>query len=293
MKCIAVYARPVKDNHPDYVKTLSTKLNKAGVELMIHETYYQFLREHYQFNLELPTCKEYTCIKGKVDAIISLGGDGTILETLDLVRESGIPVLGVNTGRLGFLASVYKEDFSAAIDKLLGGQYQLDQRNLLELVQPESVFNRLPFAVNELTLIKKDSSAMISIDTFINDEYLNTYWADGLIVSSPTGSTAYSLSCGGPILVPDSHTWVITPIAPHNLNVRPVVLPDHHTIKLKVKGRNYKCLLSLDSRSAILENETEIIIRKAPFTFNLINIDGQSFFNTLRNKLLWGLDKRN
>lgn len=293
MKCIAVYARPVKDNHPDYVKTLSTKLNKAGVELMIHETYYQFLKENYQFNLELKTCKEYNCINGKVDAIISLGGDGTILETLDLVRDSGIPVLGVNTGRLGFLASVYKEDFSAAIDKLLGGQFKLDKRNILELVKPESVFNRLPFAVNELTLIKKDSSAMISIDTFVNDEYLNTYWADGLIVSTPTGSTAYSLSCGGPILVPDSHTWVITPIAPHNLNVRPVVLSDHHTIKLQVKGRNHKCLLSLDSRSAILEIETEIIIRKAPFTFNLINIDGQTFFNTLRNKLMWGLDKRN
>lgn len=290
---IALYARCVKDNHPDYVKTLSTKLNKENVQLIIHDSYYAFLKKEFQFNLEIPTYNSYKCIKGKVDYIISLGGDGTILETLDLVRDSGIPVLGVNTGRLGFLASVYKEDFSLAIDHLLANKFKLDKRSLIELDTPSALFGDLKWAVNELTILKKDSSSMISIDTSINGSFLNSYWADGLIVSTPTGSTAYSLSCGGPIMVPDAENFVITPIAPHNLNVRPIIISSNSEVSLTVHGRSPEYLLSLDSRQATIDNTFEIKLKKANFTFNLVSLEMQDFFKTLRDKLMWGLDKRN
>lgn len=290
---IALYARCVKDNHPDYVKTLSTKLNKENVQLIIHDKYYAYLKKEFQFNLDIPTYNSYNCIKGKVDYIISLGGDGTILETLDLVRDSGIPVLGVNTGRLGFLASVYKEDFSLAIRGLLDNKFKLDKRSLIELETPSGLFGDLKWAVNELTILKKDSSAMISIDASINGSFLNSYWADGLIVSTPTGSTAYSLSCGGPIIVPDAENFVITPIAPHNLNVRPIIISSNSEVSLTVHGRSPEYLLSLDSRHATIANTFEIKLKKANFTFNLVSLEMQDFFKTLRDKLMWGLDKRN
>ncbi len=290
---IAVYARSVKDNHPDYIKTLSTKLNKENIQLIINESYYAFLKKEFNFNLEMATYRSHEDVKGKVNYIISLGGDGTILETLDLVRDSGIPVLGVNTGRLGFLASVYKEDFSMAIDYLLGNKFKLDKRTIIELVSHEGLFGDLKWAVNEITILKKDSSSMISIDTTINGAYLNSYWADGLIISTPTGSTAYSLSCGGPIIVPDAENFVITPIAPHNLNVRPIIISSNSDVRLKIHGRSPEYLMSLDSRSATIDAVQEVQIRKANFTFNLINLDSQHFFKTLRDKLMWGIDKRN
>lgn len=290
---IAVYARSVKDNHPDYIKTLSTKLNKANIQLVINESYYAFLKKEFNFNLEIATYRSHEDIKGKVNYIISLGGDGTILETLDLVRDSGIPVLGVNTGRLGFLASVYKEDFSMAIDYLLSNKFKLDKRTIIELVSHEGLFGDLKWAVNEITILKKDSSSMISIDTTINGAYLNSYWADGLIISTPTGSTAYSLSCGGPIMVPDAENFVITPIAPHNLNVRPIIISSNSDVRLKIHGRSSEYLMSLDSRSATIDAIQEVQIKKADFTFNLINLDSQHFFKTLRDKLMWGIDKRN
>ncbi|MDP2388010.1 MAG: NAD kinase [Bacteroidota bacterium] len=290
---IAVYARSVKDNHPDYIKTLSTKLNKANIKLIINESYYGFLKKEFNFNLEIATYCSHEDIKGKVNYIISLGGDGTILETLDLVRDSGIPVLGVNTGRLGFLASVYKEDFSMAIEYLLGNKFKLDKRTIIELVSHDGLFGDLKWAVNEITILKKDSSSMISIDTTINGAYLNSYWADGLIISTPTGSTAYSLSCGGPIMVPDAENFVITPIAPHNLNVRPIIISSNSDVRLKIHGRSPEYLMSLDSRSATIDAGNEVQIKKANFTFNLISLDSQHFFKTLRDKLMWGIDKRN
>jgi NAD+ kinase len=290
---IAVYARSVKDNHADYVKTLSTKLNKENIGLVIFEDYFRFLKEEFNFNLNIKTFKDFNCISGKVDFMISLGGDGTILETLAFVRDSGIPVLGVNTGRLGFLASVYKEDFGNAIDCLINGKFKLDKRSIIELVTDEKLFSDLNYAVNEVTVMKKDSSTMITIDTYVNGEYLNSYWADGLIVSTATGSTAYSLSCGGPIMVPDSDNYVITPIAPHNLNVRPIVLSDKNEITLLIKGRSPEYLVSLDSRTATIDASISLKIRKANFSFNLVMLEGQHFFKTLRNKLMWGIDKRN
>jgi len=290
---IALYARPVKDNHADYVKTLSTRLNKENIHLTIHSTYYAYLKKEFGFNLEAQTFTSHEDLeKQKPDYLISLGGDGTMLETVDLVRETGIPVLGVNTGRLGFLASVYKEDFTAAIDKLINKKFILDPRALLQLQSPRNLFE-INVALNECTLVKKDSSSMMSIDVEINGVFLNSYWADGLIIATSTGSTAYSLSCGGPLLVPESDSFILTPIAPHNLNVRPVVIGSNSEILLKVRGRERQNIISLDSRMATLNTEEQVALKKAPYNFNLINLEGQHFFNTLRNKLMWGLDKRN
>lgn len=290
---IALYARPVADNHADYVKTLSTRLNREDLTLTIHSVYYSFLKKEFGFNLDIRTYTTHTdLIKQKPDYLISLGGDGTMLETLELVRDSGIPVLGVNTGRLGFLASVYKEDFSAAINKLINKNFTIDARALLELQAPAGLFE-LSVALNECTLVKKDSSSMMSIDVDVNGVFLNSYWADGLIIATPTGSTAYSLSCGGPLIVPDIESFILTPIAPHNLNVRPVVIGSSSVISLKVRGRDKQNIISLDSRMATLQTGEEVLLRKAKHNFNLINLEGQHFFNTLRNKLMWGLDKRN
>lgn len=290
---VALYARPVKDNVPDFVKTLSTSLTKEGISLVIHKAYFTYLKKEFGFTLDIPTFSSYTELKAiKPDYLISLGGDGTMLETLEYIRDTNVPVLGVNTGRLGFLASVYKEDYTSAIDKLIKKEYTIDARALLQLQKPSNLFE-LNVALNECTLVKKDSSTMLSIEVHIDGLFLNSYWADGLIISTPTGSTAYSLSCGGPLMEPNSASIILTPIAPHNLNVRPIVLNDNSEISLKIKGREKQYLLSLDSKQATIQMDEEVILRKADYHFNLINLNGQNFFSTLRNKLMWGLDKRN
>ena len=290
---VALYARPVKDNVPDYVKTLSTRLNKEGVQLIVHQGYFLHLKKEFGFNLDISTFSSHEELKKlNPDYLISLGGDGTMLETLEYIRDTGIPVLGVNTGRLGFLASVYKEDYTTAIDKLIQKKYTIDARALLELKRPNNLFE-MNVALNECTLVKKDSSSMLSIEVHIDGVFLNSYWADGLIIATPTGSTAYSLSCGGPLLEPSSESIILTPIAPHNLNVRPIVINDKAEISLKITGRDKQNLLSLDSKQATIQIDEEVILKKANYHFNLINLSGQSFYSTLRNKLMWGLDKRN
>ncbi|MBP7807945.1 MAG: NAD kinase [Bacteroidia bacterium] len=289
---IAVYARNTKDNHPLYIEKLAALLKKEKVNLIVYESYYQFLQKQYNFKTELETFSCSDSLKSKADYVICLGGDGTMLETLALVRKSGIPVLGVNTGRLGFLASVSKDDIEKAALLLVEEKFSLDKRELLEIVGGEKQFADVNYGLNEFTIHKKDSSAMIHIDTYVDDVFLNSYFADGLIVSTPTGSTAYSLSCGGPIMVPDSENFIITPIAPHNLNVRPIVISNNKTLSFKVSGRYDGFNISLDSRGSQINSSTEIKIKKADFRFNMISFEGQHFFETLRNKLLWGLDKR-
>lgn len=289
---IAVYARNTKDNHPLYIEKLATLLKKEKVNLIVYESYYQFLQKQYSFKTELETFSCSDSLKSKADYVICLGGDGTMLETLALVRKSGIPVLGVNTGRLGFLASVSKDDIEKATLLLVEEKFNLDKRELLEFVGGEKQFADVNYGLNEFTIHKKDSSAMIHIDTYVDDVFLNSYFADGLIVSTPTGSTAYSLSCGGPIMIPDSENFIITPIAPHNLNVRPIVISNNKTLSFKVSGRYDGFNISLDSRGSQINSSTEIKIKKADFRFNMITFEGQHFFETLRNKLLWGLDKR-
>ena len=288
---IAVYARNTKDNYPDYLENLLALSTNENFKVIVFKPYLDFLNTSLNKSFTVDTYSNSEELIAKADYVISLGGDGTMLETLEYVRKSGIPVLGVNTGRLGFLATVYKEDFEKAIQLLIKEKFTLDKRELIEL-DKTTCFNEVNYALNEFTIHKKESSAMINIDTYVDGIFLNSYFADGLIVSTPTGSTAYSLSCGGPIMVPDSDNFIITPIAPHNLNVRPIVISNHKTLSFKVSGRSDSFNVSLDSRSKTINNLSELIIKKADFKFHMINLEGQHFFETLRNKLLWGIDKR-
>lgn len=288
---IAVYARNTKDNNPSYLENLLVLSAKENFKVIVFKSYLDYLNTTYTKSFSLDTFSNSEELIAKADYVISLGGDGTMLETLEYVRKSGIPVLGVNTGRLGFLATVFKEDFEKAIQLLINEKFTLDKRELIEL-DKTTCFNEVNYALNEFTIHKKESSAMINIDTYVDGIFLNSYFADGLIVSTPTGSTAYSLSCGGPIMVPDSDNFIITPIAPHNLNVRPIVISNNKTLSFKVSSRSDSFNVSLDSRSKTIGNLSELIIKKADFKFHMINLDGQHFFETLRNKLLWGIDKR-
>lgn len=288
---IAVYARNTKDNYSDYLEKLKSLAISEKFKVIVFKPYLDYLNEHLKQSLTVDVFSNSEELIAKADYVISLGGDGTMLETLEFVRKSGIPVLGVNTGRLGFLATVYKEDFEKAIQLLIKEKFTLDKRELIEL-DKTTCFNEVNYALNEFTIHKKESSAMINIETYVDGIFLNSYFADGLIVSTPTGSTAYSLSCGGPIMVPDSDNFIITPIAPHNLNVRPIVISNNKTLSFKVSGRSDSFNVSLDSRSQTIKNLSELVIKKADFRFNMINLEGQHFFETLRNKLLWGIDKR-
>jgi NAD+ kinase len=289
---IAVYARSTKDNDPKYIEQIFSFLKNEKIDLIVYQPYYEYLQEDVNFKLKLNTYLTSEELISKADYLISLGGDGTILETLVLVRKSGIPVLGVNTGRLGFLASVNKTELKSSLKKLVKEKFTLDKRELIEISGCEECFAGVNYGLNEFTIHKKDSSAMISIDTYVDGVFLNSYFADGLIVSTSTGSTAYSLSCGGPIMVPDSENFIITPIAPHNLNVRPIVISNNKQLSFKIMGRSDSFNISLDSRNAQISTGTDIKVMKADFRFNMINLEGQHFFSTLRNKLMWGLDKR-
>ena len=293
MNTVALYARPTLDNQPEYLRLLHEKLSASSVNLLVHDKYYHWLKKQHDGIPDLTVFSDETDFRNNIDLLISLGGDGTMLETLKFVKDTGVPVLGVNTGRLGFLASVAKNEFEMAIEKIVHGNFELDKRSVIKVESDKKLFAGLNFAINEVTIHKKDSSAMISIDALVDGEFLNSYWADGLIISTATGSTAYSLSCGGPIMIPGSGNFCITPIAPHNLNVRPVVLGNNHRIELRVKGRSSEFLVTLDSRNAVINNSSILVLSKAEFTFNLVKLSGQSFFSTLRNKLLWGIDKRN
>ncbi len=228
-----------------------------------------------------------------VDMLFSIGGDGTFLEAVTFVRDRGIPMVGINSGRLGFLADISRHELPSALAEIIEGRYRIQELPLLELLNPPRVMGDFKYALNELAVHKRDSSSMITIHTYLNQEFLNSYWADGLIVSTPTGSTAYSLSVGGPIMHPASHGIIITPIAPHNLTVRPLVVPDDMELTLKVEGRGGKFLASMDSRSTVIDDSLELKIRKAGFSIKVVERENQSFYATLRNKLMWGVDKRN
>ena len=290
---VAIYGRPTNDNTSEYIQLLFHKFNEYEAEILIYEPFYNFIKQKLEITDSIKTFNSHIDLNGKVDYMLSLGGDGTFLEALTFVRNSGIAILGINTGRLGFLANVAKSEIDIAISALANKKFAIEERALLSVTKPENLFGEVNYGLNELTLLKKDSSAMITIHTYINGDFLNSYFADGLIIATPTGSTAYSLSCGGPLVMPDSQNFIITPIAPHNLNVRPLVISDDTTITLKVEGRSPNYLVTLDSRSEIIDSGIELTLRKADFCVNLIKLENQSFFNTMRNKLLWGLDKRN
>ena len=290
---IAIYGQQIAPENIAYLTTLFNWLNTHNVKVTIYKPYSEYLLKEFQINPQYPVFSKDTDLETDVDCVISIGGDGTILNTMLLVRDTSIPVIGLNTGRLGFLSSVPKENMEEALTQLLDRKYTLDTRVLLDVQAGTDIIESERLALNDITVLKKDTSSMISIHTWLNGEFFTTYWADGLIISTPTGSTGYSLSCGGPIILPTSHSFVITPIAPHNLNMRPVIVPDSTQIKLVIESRQESNLISLDSRSYILKTGTEIHIQKAKFAVNLIKMPNISYIETLRNKLLWGVDKRN
>jgi NAD+ kinase len=256
-----------------------------------------FFEALYQQQIEAiiyqPLYEQSAELTEDIEHIISLGGDGTLLDTIALIRNKKIAVMGINFGRLGFLASIGKEQVDLAVRSLANRTYVEDHRTLIHLDANIPLFGEVPYALNEFTLLKRDINSMIKIHTYLNGEFLNTYWADGLIVATPTGSTGYSLSCNGPIVFPDSQSFVITPVAPHNLNVRPIVVPDDHVISFEVESRGEQVICSLDARREIVHKDVQLAIRKEQFTINLLRLSENNFLQTLHNKLTWGLDKRN
>jgi NAD+ kinase len=290
---IAIYGQTIAPENIAYLKSLFNWLNTHNVKVTIYKPYSDYLLKEFQLDTQYPAYSKDSDLESDVDCMISIGGDGTILNTMLLVKDSGIPVIGLNTGRLGFLSSVPKENMEVALTQLLDRKYTLEPRVLLDVDAGNDILETEKLALNDATVLKKDTASMISIHTWLNGEFFTTYWADGLIISTPTGSTGYSLSCGGPIILPTSQSFVLTPIAPHNLNMRPVIVPDTTHIKLVIESRQESNLISLDSRSYTLKTGTEIHIKKAKFAVNLIKMPNISYIETLRNKLLWGVDKRN
>ncbi len=290
---VALYARLVTPAHFPFISQLFSELQKHNCKIFVYQPFFNQVKHLLDSIDQMVVYNSGSEIRGKVDFLFSVGGDGTILDTLTLVQDSGIPVLGINIGRLGFLSSVSTDEVAVAIESIALGRFALDKRSLLRLESNRSLFGEVNYALNELTIHKKDSSSMMIINTFLNGEYLNSYWADGLIIATPTGSTGYSLSCGGPIVVPYSGNLVITPIAPHNLNVRPIVVSDKNVISLEVEGRSQYFLASLDSRSVTIDSSISLAVRKEDFTMNLVRLDNENYLGTLRKKLNWGLDSRN
>ena len=290
---IALYARQISEEHFPFIRELLKELQKHNCKLFFYQPFLHQIRQVTEDLTNVHVFHSGSEIRGKVDFLFSLGGDGTILDTLTLVQDSGIPVVGINVGRLGFLTAVGTANISESIESLVKGHYSLDKRRLLRLESNRNLFGGVNYALNELTIHKKDSSSMIIINTFLNGEYLNSYWADGLIIATPTGSTGYSMSCGGPIVAPYSGNFVITPIAPHNLNVRPIVVSDQNVISLEVQGRSQYFLASLDSRSVTIDSAISLAVRREDFTMNLVRLGSSNFLDTLRKKLNWGLDTRN
>lgn len=292
---IAIYGQYYQNSTEPIIKDIFVFFNKRNIEIVIESKFLALIQEKKIIEKEYKTFCSHTELDSGFDMLLSIGGDGTILRAATLVRNSGIPILGINAGRLGFLATVQKENIDEFLQMVLDKKYTLSKRTLLSLsCTPENeALNDINFAMNEVSVSRKDTTSMITIETYLNGEILNSYWADGLIISTPTGSTGYSLSCGGPILTPDVKSLVITPIAPHNLNARPLVIPDDTEIMLKVSGREENYLVSLDSRITSVGNESILTIKKTPFQINMIEIPNETFLKTLRSKLLWGEDKRN
>ena len=254
----------------------------------------QLIQELVDNHVEVVDCfNRHERLDNDIDMLLSIGGDGTLLDTVPIIGDSGIPILGINMGRLGFISSVAKEEIPQAIRQILDGHFVTENRTLLELVSPKNVFGDVQYALNEINIIRNPEHSLLSIKVFVNDLFLNTYWGDGILLATPTGSTAYSLSAGGPILTPDSHCFVITPIAAHNLTVRPIVIPDDSVVRIQVEGREKKFVFSMDSHACALDTSVELVVRKAEFCVNTVRMEGTDFFSTIRNKLSWGKDNRN
>jgi len=290
---VALYARHIEKSLFPKLKEFLYTFSQYGVDIYIFDDFLKYLKAEFNYSPSYHGCfHNYKDLGTGIDFVISLGGDGTFLDTLSIVRDSKIPVIGINFGKLGFLASISQENIFSAIESLYKGDYSIEKRTLLQLNSEGQLFDDFNFALNDISIQKKDSE-MITVHVYIDGQYLNTYWADGLIVSSPTGSTAYSLSVGGPIVVPDSNSFIISPISPHNLTVRPIVIPDEGKITLVPAGRCDQYLVSMDHYSKIVDKSFTLQIEKAKFSMHVLRLDASDYYSTLRNKLMWGMDKRN
>ena len=290
---IAVYGRQFNDQGVlPYIQQVFDSLMQHGVEIFVHHQLNSYLKDVIS-TVQYKVLEKESEIKGVIDLFLTLGGDGTLLDMVTQIRDSGIPVIGINFGRLGFLASINKNDIASAIEAVVNHQFTLDSRELICIDSELEIFGKDNFALNDITIHKRDDAAMITTHVFLNEEFLNSYWGDGIIISTSTGSTAYSLSCGGPIIFPESDTLVLTPVCPHNLNVRPIVLPDTCTLTFDVEVRSANYIVTCDSRTAIIDKTMRFKVKKAGFQLNLIRLNNESYLSTLRNKLLWGLDVRN
>lgn len=290
---IAIYGKKYSREYNDSVGALFRMLENMSFEVHVYEKYHDFLSEEGVISSNYPCFTRQDVNISQYVCLISIGGDGTLLDTATIIKDSKVPVLGINIGRLGFIPSISFEEVEPMLRSIATGTYETEERSLLMTETKRQLMGAENFALNEFTILKKDNASMIVVTCYINGEFLNTYWADGLIISTPTGSTAYSLSCGGPIITPGSDNFVITPVAPHNLNIRPIVIGQDATLKLTVEGRSREYLFLLDSRSETIYPGEEITITRAPFTFRLIKAPGHSFITALRNKLGWGMDRRN
>jgi len=291
---IAIFGKSFQESFTIYMNDLVNKLLDNNIEILIFKQFYDFLNEQgVNVKEKVVVFNQPFTLSDHIDFVLSIGGDGTFLETVYYVRNNNIPILGINAGRLGYLANTSENEISEAIDLLLQNKYSIEERTLIQIDDKKNIFGDFSSALNEISIHRNDSSSLLTIHTYINNEFLNTYWADGLIIATPTGSTAYSLSAGGPIIVPNSENFVITPIAPHNLTVRPIVISDKNEIILKVESRSPRYLVTADYRSVTFDTGIELKIKKADYKVKLVKFKNQSYFNTLRNKLMWGADKRN
>ena len=292
MMRVAIYGRKVSKPNLQCFYDVFEQIHSFGWSLLLEEHLADSILQKGTLKYNYTTFNSYVDLKNNVDLVISIGGDGTFLKSVSYIKDSGVPIMGINTGRLGFLANVSKDQIVEAMKEIKHKNYIFQKRSLLR-VEVEDSKDGVYLAINELAIHKKDTASMVAANASLDDNFLNSYWSDGLIVSTPTGSTAYNLSCGGPIITPGCQVHIITPIAPHNLNVRPVVVPDHMPIKLSVEGRGRSYLMSIDGKSVSIKQGQEIKITKADFMINVIKFENNNFLDTIRNKMLWGSDKRN
>ena len=290
---VAIYSRVIDDDQYNKVQQLLDELAKENIQPVIYKPFYEMIQSSVRFSEKTTVFSDSNDLTEAIDFLISLGGDGTLLDTVTLVRDKNIPVLGINFGRLGFLASIGSKELHIAVQSLVKRTILIDKRSLIHLDASKPLFGDVPYGLNEFAIHKTDTSPMIKIHTYLNGEFLNTYWADGVIVATPTGSTGYSLSCNGPVVFPESSSFVITPVAPHNLNVRPIIVPDDNIISFEIEGRTDHFICALDSRKELVDKKVQLAVRRESFTISLVRLNENNFLQTLRNKLSWGLDTRN
>jgi NAD+ kinase len=290
---VAIYSRVFEQSQKEDIEQLLHQLHKHNIQPVLFQDFFEQAKQVVHFQDTPRLFQNASQLDESYECLISLGGDGTLLDTVTLVRNKKIPLLGINFGRLGFLASIGRDELNTAVEALVNHTFVKDERTLIHADSNIDLFGDIPYGLNEFAIHKLDTSSMIKIHAYLNGEFLNTYWADGLIVATPTGSTGYSLSCSGPVVFPESGSFVITPVAPHNLNVRPIIVPDNNVISFEIEGRTDSFLCTLDSRKAIVHKDVQIAVKKEDFTVNLLRLNENNFLQTLRNKLSWGLDRRN